>query len=283
MGMAPFSAVPPELGARYLTLQYTLGPNSPPSFPTGILPPQQWKEGPWDPDVLALKFLPEFVRTDWDKIKLHQLIQGTADAHLLDWDLGRGKTQAENFVEAEVEYLQELMQNDRERYLPEILIQHDNAPAYWGALLALDHSTYPKTFQVLNLAVRIGQIVAAYYKWKYKRPRPSYVCPGLLPPYGPPAHTSFPSGHALQSWLLTGLLTKVAPKFKEELKWLAERVATNRERAGLHYRSDSRAGEIIAEQCVRLIDHYCPDISCLITQAHDEEWKDKPIPNTPIV
>jgi hypothetical protein len=32
----------------------------------------------------------------------------------------------------------------------------------------------------------------------------------------------------------------------DELMWLADRVATNRERAGLHYRSDSVAGRMIA-------------------------------------
>ena len=33
----------------------------------------------------------------------------------------------------------------------------------------------------------------------------------------------------------------------QELVWLADRVATNRERAGLHYKSDSVAGQKLAQ------------------------------------
>jgi membrane-associated phospholipid phosphatase len=123
----------------------------------------------------------------------------------------------------------------------------------------------------VNLAVRIGQIVAAFFKDYYQRPRPSYVCPGLLPPFGPPSHASFPSGHSLQSWLLTGLLSKVAPAYGFGLSWLAERVALNRERVGLHYPSDTRAGQIIADECIKLIDAHCPKIADLITKA-TAEW-----------
>ena len=36
--------------------------------------------------------------------------------------------------------------------------------------------------------------------------------------------------------------------YKEQLKWLAKRVATNRERAGLHYPSDSLGGRFLAAE-----------------------------------
>jgi membrane-associated PAP2 superfamily phosphatase len=61
-------------------------------------------------------------------------------------------------------------------------------------------------------------------------------------------HPSFPSGHALQSWLIARCLTKVIYDYKPHLKWLARRIAINRERAGLHYRSDTDAGYSIAKQ-----------------------------------
>ena len=174
------------------------------------------------------------------------------------------------------------METDRERYFAEIVFQHDNAPGYWSALLALNPGHNMHAMILINLAVRIGQIVAAHYKWHFKRTRPSYVCPGLLPPFGPPSHASFPSGHSMQSWLLTLLLTEVAPSFKDQLEWLAKRVALNRERAGVHYRSDTDAGEFIAGECVKSIkdEVKCPKISGLI-KAANAEYPKAPAPTQP--
>ena len=53
---------------------------------------------------------------------------------------------------------------------------------------------------------------------------------------------------------------------------LAERVAFNRERAGLHYKSDSMAGKALAEHCLSLIKGPggCPRILQLIADAQGE-------------
>jgi len=243
-----FGATPPELGFRPLTLQYDLGPNTDPSFPDQLLPTASWKKrvGPWDPDVLCLLYITEFIRgTDWDKIDAEIVAQRP---ELLHWD-PNSYANFEKFVSGEIIQLQQLMQTDRERYMVEILAQHDNAPGYWVSLMAVNNREHHHTLVVMNLAVRIGQIVASFYKYHYKRPRPSFVCPGLLPEFGPPAHASFPSGHSLQSWLMSLFLEEVAPAYTYELEWLAERVALNRERAGVHYRSDTEAGKFIAEKC----------------------------------
>jgi acid phosphatase (class A) len=136
--------------------------------------------------------------------------------------------------------------------------------------MAMNDRLNPKTLVVLNLAVRIGQVVAAYYKMKFKRPRPSFVCPGLVPTFGPAAHASFPSGHSTQSWLLSLFLTEVAPAYKDQLYWLAERVALNRERLGVHYPSDSAAGKVIAEECLATIKAKCHDIPVLFADAYNE-------------
>ena len=68
----------------------------------------------------------------------------------------------ETFVAAEISQLQQLMQTDRERYMTEIVFQHDNAPGYWVSLMDINNHLHPKTLIVMNLAVRIGQVVAAY-------------------------------------------------------------------------------------------------------------------------
>jgi hypothetical protein len=272
MGMA-FGATPPELGFRPLTLQFDLGPNVDPSFPERLLDKVCWKDrhGPWDPDVLSLTYLAEFIKnTPWDGIDI-----ATDRPDLLKWQPANANFV--KFVGCEIHQLQILMQTDRERYLGEIVAQHDNAPGYWESLMGINNRHHHHTLVVMNLAVRIGQVVAAYYKRKFERPRPSFVCPGLMPAFGPPAHASFPSGHSLQSWLLSLLLEKTTPCYKDELYWLAERVALNRERLGVHYPSDTAAGKFIAQKCVESIKAAnCPEITDLLKKARSE-WDPPPV------
>jgi acid phosphatase (class A) len=86
-----------------------------------------------------------------------------------------------------------------------------------------------------------------HYKLKFSRPRPSQICPGLMPLLPVPGHASYPSGHSLMSHLTSLCLTDLAPWAEKSLTVMAERVARNREFAGLHYPSDSEAGRIMAE------------------------------------
>jgi hypothetical protein len=143
------------------------------------------------------------------------------------------------------------MADDRDRYMPEIVAQADNAPVYWLQLLNLGGGEKPATNALISFAQRAGEIAALYFKKKYERVRPSTLFPGLLLPFGPPRHPAFPSGHSLTGHLTTYLLNEI-PEVNaavgQELVWLADRVAKNRERAGLHYRSDSAAGQLLAQE-----------------------------------
>jgi hypothetical protein len=96
-----------------------------------------------------------------------------------------------------------------------------------------------------------------YFKGYYDRPRPSHLCPALLPPIQVPGHSSFPSGHSTQAHLMSlcmrHLLTQAAvpqPDFDaltKDLAVLADRIARNRELAGLHYANDSKGGAELAK------------------------------------
>jgi len=160
------------------------------------------------------------------------------------------------FIQQEIDRLLALMADDRDRYMPEIIAQADNAPLYWYELLNLGGGEKPATNALINFAQRVGEIAALYFKMKYKRVRPSTVCPGLLLPFGPPRHPAFPSGHSLTGHLTTYLLNEipnVQTSVGPELAWLADRVATNRERAGLHYQTDSVGGQKIAQKIESLL------------------------------
>jgi membrane-associated phospholipid phosphatase len=96
-----------------------------------------------------------------------------------------------------------------------------------------------------------------------------------VPPFGPPRHPAFPSGHSFLGHFIALLLLEIeglrrhygtgmkhdgsAPGGKPQwndykagngidglLFWLAARLARNRERVGLHYPSDSAAGRQLA-------------------------------------
>jgi len=136
--------------------------------------------------------------------------------------------------------------------------QHDSAPAYWASMLGLDRHTKFWTLVLLNVALRVGELAVMHFKWVFRRPRASALCPGLCPPFGPPAHPAFPSGHATQAWLMTFCLKEVlaSPRYdshRDALEWLSGRVAFNRERGGFHYASDSKGGKYLADECLKLL------------------------------
>jgi membrane-associated phospholipid phosphatase len=117
---------------------------------------------------------------------------------------------------------------------------------------------------VLNAANLVALFVAMNWKSQFSRPRPSQLCPALLPPIAVPGHASYPSGHSTQAHLMAlcmGEIFALLPAAQQPLMqpiqadlWvLADRIARNREIAGLHYPSDSAAGVVLANQILPLL------------------------------
>lgn len=210
------------------------------------------------------------------------------DASILSWrhtaDTKRGPSDAWQTIEAELEGLIDLMRDDRMRYLQELAVQSGQAAPFFVHLMGFDPPSKPWTMELMNCASAIGNLVKMQYKSHYKRARPSTLCPGLTPPWGPPQHPAFPSGHSTVAHLTALFLLSVpgiAQRFgifrkphdpanlgeqptlagdfqngktskgygedqQSPLLWLAWRIARGRERLGLHYRSDSAAGRLLA-------------------------------------
>jgi hypothetical protein len=223
-------------------------------------------------------------------------------------------------ITAEIEQLQQLMQDDRQRYLAEAEWQADGTADYFIHFLGLSNARHPWTIELIACAMSISHVMHMYYKHRFNRVRPSFLCPGLVPPFGPPAHPSLPSGHSSQGHLIALLLLRIPalayrygvfertndspPQFagfgKEPgwnalagdreidspLLWLAQRIAKNRERIGVHYASDSTASRHLAAGIWRSL--YDPDatkrakklvsepLSCpsldLVIQRATAEW-----------
>ncbi len=148
--------------------------------------------------------------------------------------------------------------NERADALDEILSQANEFISYFLNLLTANPGAYPQTTKVLTIASQIGTFVAMYFKGQYKRPRASQLCPALLPPIQVPGHASFPSGHSTQAHLMALCMGDVlrdchwaVDNVTDDLWTLADRIARNREIAGLHYPSDTAAGKAIARRLCR--------------------------------
>lgn len=209
------------------------------------------------------------------------------DDALMGWRQGArlsGQTQdaieAWRFIDSELTELVDLMRDDRVRYLPEVTMQSSHIVPYFIQLMAIDPASKPWTMELMNCATAIANLTKMQYKSVYRRLRPSILCPGLAPPWGPPQHPAFPSGHSLVAHLTALFLLSVpgiaarfgifreglaigetphavadfiapnAPRYgqnqRSALLWLAWRVAKGRERLGLHYPSDSAASRQLA-------------------------------------
>ena len=197
-----------------------------------------------------------------------------------------------------------LMQDDRDRYLAESEVQADGLADYVIHFLGASGARHPWTLELVSAGLAIGNIAYMHYKAYFKRVRPSFLCPGLIPPFGPPAHPAFPSGHSFLGHLIALLLLEIpairqrygifgavagapgAPpgrdslagtrEIRSPLLWLAQRLAKNRERIGCHYFSDSSASRHLAAGIWWALLHasnpiVCPTLHTILLRA-EAEW-----------
>lgn len=199
----------------------------------------------WSAQWYAYLVLDEFLSatTSWKSIAILPSFAPTGD-----W----GSAGAQPAITDEIDALVLDAENERPDALGEITAQSDGFIGYFLDLLTAG-TGYPATVKVLVSASLVAGYAAMYFKGLYQRPRPSMLCPALLPPLPMPGHASFPSGHSTQSHLMAQCMNDILtgrpqlPAMQTDLLALADRIARNRELAGLHYPSDSAAGKTLAD------------------------------------
>ncbi len=92
----------------------------------------------------------------------------------------------------------------------------------------------------------LSQIVVDY-KIQFDRVRPSYLDPTLTTAIPVPNHPSYPSGHATQALFIALILSDLDPDNATMYQESAFKIAHYREIAGVHYPSDSQAGQDLAK------------------------------------
>ena len=108
----------------------------------------------------------------------------------------------------------------------------------------------PATVWLLDTVIWGTSSMSFYAKNIYRRPRASQINPDVLKKgqiiIPMPPHPAYPSGHSFQSHLAARALADIGGP-DDEADSLARSIALNREIAGLHYRSDSDAGDRYAQ------------------------------------
>jgi hypothetical protein len=211
----------------------------------------------WSPEWYCWLVLTDFVKMDgWDCCNLlEDWMKDSENPDRPDWT----SKEAKKHIAGEVCSLVKAARDERADALGEILGQSGEFVSYFLNLASVPAS-YPATARLLRIANFIGGYCAMYYKGRYERPRPSMVWPPLLPPIAVPGHASYPSGHSTQAHLIWRCMGDVLMDRKDlktllvNMSTLADRIARNREIAGLHYCSDSVAGETLAEEVHKVLN-----------------------------
>jgi hypothetical protein len=200
----------------------------------------------WDADLYSLTFLPEFFKAKVSTKTWDQFITIPNPPIVRP----AGYTGTVNPGEDSIDDLRILAVTERPEAIGEILDQHQNQQLCFMDLLMMTQNSHPKTFFVMKIAARVGEVVMMHLKRQFNRPRPSQMFPLLSTPVGVPGHSAYPAGHALIARLTANVLIEVTSKgnppkspYEEALKTLATEIGFNRVIAGFHFRSDIKAGE----------------------------------------
>jgi hypothetical protein len=250
---------------------------------TGLVPASPYPDFflRWDHELQAYEYLREFVEvnTGWFATMATEAeLSGRKPANKMS------TTELEAAVVAMLDAAPE-----REDRFAEIIDQADSEGAinYWLGMLMIDPARQSATHLMVRVARRIGEMVVMCLKAHFKAPRPSQLCPMIVPMIDPPATPSFPAGHALQSYLISHCLFEALPNTPQTtaptgaspgtgLFALAERVADNRLIAGLHFQVDNEAGAAVAKKCLELLTAKtagvpnCPKYDTLRTAVRGE-------------
>lgn len=271
-----------SLGPRFNTEDFCK--LNPVGQPTGL----QWplaKKYPrlWDPEHRAWRYVHAFVvDAGWsvanDPVKsLFDDLQGQTQVWVPHTGAARPLTQAE--LARQVRLVLDASIDRADRAL-EILDQASAPGAlhYWTGMLHIDPTKERYTWLLMLVARKIGEFVAMGLKEAYRMRRPAHLWPRIMPLIDGPDTPSYPSSHSLQAHLISHLLKACVPAGGQtalSLDHLAERVAYNREVAGVHFRMDSEAGAYVAARCAAVIVASAGG-AALIQQARTRELVNLP-------
>lgn len=156
--------------------------------------------------------------------------------------------------------------------VPEIIQEDQGAPpSLFDPLRAGEDGPNKLTRKAVGMAVKWAVPYVMHFKSTWMRPRPNYLDSGIQKIVEVPGHPAYPSGHSTQAHLVALVGYEVCGDgiIGAKLWAAADKIAQNREYAGLHYRSDSACGVELARQ---LLPYFIEDHGKDIEAARAAEW-----------
>lgn len=189
----------------------------------------------WDPRLLALSEEKTHYDIDWAKV-----------INLLP-PPKNSSSETKRELETLIEYKTLRTSEEREQINREIDLK---TTEFGGRPISdyFDENKFPATAELFNHSFGDLNILIMSEKKKFDRVRPHFLKPEIEPIIKVPGHPAYPSGHSTQAHFLAYVLGELMPAQRDILIRRAEEIAKNREIAGLHYPSDSRAGAMFARQ-----------------------------------
>lgn len=117
---------------------------------------------------------------------------------------------------------------------------------YLHGILDLYSVTKEERSKIVTIIRNEIDPVIMHMKHKYNRARPYHLDPSIVPSISPPKHPSYPSGHSTQAYFIAFLLGEKHKQKEQEYLKISQRIAENREYAGVHYKSDTMYGKELA-------------------------------------
>jgi hypothetical protein len=130
----------------------------------------------------------------------------------------------------------------------EILAQVNGGGAFWNAIAGITSHRHKYTLELLDLGLSLATHVEMRFKHAFACQRPEDLSPQIQPMIPTPGHSTWPSGHATEAYVICGLFKALLPhgaKYHEQLERLAARIAVNRTVAGVHFPVDSAVGRLL--------------------------------------
>jgi hypothetical protein len=175
-------------------------------------------------------------------------------------------------IAAELRELRRLKDEERPDHIGDIIREQDSGALIklWYELLGIGRVSHPRTSELLHATMYLAGSVATYFKAQFDRVRPANLMSDLAPPIPTPRLPAYPGGHATQIHLMSLTLMDLMPDRADEINEHANRVALNRERAGVNYPSDTVAGRELAGQIFRILRDECRRFQTTFAQAKND-------------
>ena len=173
---------------------------------------------------------------------------------------------------AELDYILGLQAKRTDQHVVDIRREENNGLDSLGWLLDehFNLSKMPVTASLFQHALEDVLEVQLILKKKYLRARPSALDPRIKPAIEIPPYPAYPSGHSTQMHVLACICAELKPEGAADFKREAFRVAWDREMAGIHFASDTAAGQLLASQLMDIL-HANPKFLADLTDAK-KEW-----------